>query len=204
MNPSTHESAYPLRHMNGDTSDDAAMVLRIAKGDGTALATLYDRWVQTVYSLAMQLLRDADESEDVVEETFWHAWQRASTYDATRGSVRTWLLTIGRSRALDRLRSKRRHRDGVSIGSEDVLALAADSDPSLDTEGGERRALVLNALRELPPEQSRVLELAYFHGLSQTEIAEHLGEPLGTIKTRMRLGMNKLRDKLFVLREEAV
>src|SRR5580704_7882599 len=114
MNPSTHDPAYSSHNVNGDTGDDVAMMLMVANGDETALAALYDRWVPAVFSLSMQLLHDADEAEDVVEETFWHAWQRASTYDATRGTVRTWLLTIGRSRALDRLRSRRRHRDDVS------------------------------------------------------------------------------------------
>jgi RNA polymerase sigma-70 factor (ECF subfamily) len=204
MNPSSHDSAYSLRHTNSDTIDDAAIVLRIANGDETALAALYDRWVQTVYSLAMQLLHNADEAEDIVEETFWHAWQRASTYNATRGTVRAWLLTIGRSHALDRLRSRRRHRNDTPLEPENVLALAADLDPLLDAEGAERRTFVLNALQELPPEQSRVVELAYFHGLSQTEVAEHLGEQIGAIKTRMQLGMHELRDKLLVLRKETV
>ena len=190
--------------MNGATTDDAAIVRRMATRDEGALAALYDQWMQAVYSLAMHLLRDADEAEDVVEETFWQAWQRAGTYDSARGTVRSWLLTMARSRALDRLRSRQRQRDEAALSSDQILAIAADSDPLLDAEGTERRALVLQALRELPDDQRRALELAYFRGLSQTEIAEYLGEPLGTIKTRMRLGMQKLRTKLFTLREGAV
>ena len=174
----------------------------MANGDEAALAVLYDRWMQAVYSLAMHLLRDADEAEDVVEETFWQAWQRAATFDATRGTVRSWLLMIGRSRALDRLRARQRQRDEIVKDSDQLLSVAADSDPLLDAEGAERRTLVLQALQELPDDQRRALELAYFRGLSQTEVAEFLGEPLGTIKTRMRLGMQKLRNKLFTLREE--
>lgn len=204
MNPPTRESTYGVRTTDGVTTDDAAVVSRMANGDETALAALYDQWMQLVYSLAMHLLRDADEAEDVVEETFWQAWQRASTYDASRGTVRSWLLTIARSRSLDRLRSRQRQRDESVLGADQLSAIAADSDPSLDAEGKERRTLVLQALRELPDDQRRALELAYFRGLSQAEIAEYLDEPLGTIKTRMRLGMQKLRTKLFTLREGTV
>lgn len=199
MNPSRPEPAYPTRITDGSVSDDAAVIRRIAGGDETALAALYDRWVQPVYSLVVHLLKDADEAEDVVEETFWQIWQRASSYDAARGTARTWILTIGRSRALDRLRSRQRHREDPSVD----IGMMRDTapDPSADAEGNERRELVSNAMEELPEDQRRALELAYFRGLSQSEIAEFLNEPLGTIKTRMRLGMQKLRDKLVVLRQ---
>lgn len=199
MNPPRQEQAYPTRPPTAASSDDQSVVRRIADGDESALATLYDRWAQSVYSLAAHLLKDADGAEDVVEETFWQVWQRASSYDASRGTVRTWLLTIGRSRALDRLRARKRNREDIATD----LTLIRDprSDPSQQLEGAERRQLVYSALTELPDEQRRALELAYFRGLSQSEIAEFLSEPLGTIKTRMRLGMQKLRDKLIGLRE---
>jgi RNA polymerase sigma-70 factor (ECF subfamily) len=199
MNPSRQEQAYSSRPPVPASADDVAVISRIADGDESALAVLYDRWAQTVYSVVVQLLKDADAAEDVVEETFWQAWQRASSYDVSRGTVRTWLLTIGRSRALDRLRSRKRNREDIS----DDLSLVRDprSDPSQLVEGAERRQLVYSALTELPADQRRTLELAYFRGLSQSEIAEFLGEPLGTIKTRMRLGMQKMRDKLSGLRE---
>jgi RNA polymerase sigma-70 factor (ECF subfamily) len=188
---------------NGTVSpDDAAVMRRIADGDEQALALLYDKWVQPVYALVVQILRDRDEAEDVVEETFWQVWQRASSYDFSRGAVHSWILTIGRSRALDRLRAKQR-RKGESLAerSDIVALLVSPSDPSHDAEGRERRAVVLDALGQLPTEQRRALELAYYGGLSQAEIAEQLQEPLGTVKTRMRLGMLKLRDKLGILRE---
>ena len=199
MNPSRHDPAYSTRLAIPTSSDDVAVVRRIADGDESALATLYDRWSQSVYSLVAHLLKDADGAEDVVEETFWQVWQRASAYDASRGTVRTWILTIGRSRALDRLRSRKRNREDVTTD----LSLVRDprADPAQEVEGAERRQLVYSALCELPEDQRRALELAYFRGLSQSEIAEFLGEPLGTIKTRMRLGMQKLRDKLIGLRE---
>ena len=199
MNPPRPDQAYSSRPPAPAPSDDVTTINRIANGDEAALATLYDRWAQTVYSLVFQLLRDADAAEDVVEETFWQVWHRASSYDISRGTVRTWILTIGRSRALDRLRSRKRNREDIS----DDLSLIRDprSDPSQMAEGAERRQLVYSALSELPDEQRNALELAYFRGLSQSEIAELLGEPLGTVKTRMRLGMQKMRNKLIGLRE---
>lgn len=180
-------------------SDDSILVRRIAGGDESALAALYDSWAQPVYSVVAQLLMDADGAEDVVEETFWQIWQRASSYDASRGSVRTWILTIARSRALDRLRSRKRNREDQSAD----LNIYRDQapDPAQNVERGERTNLVREALHELPEDQRRALELAYFRGLSQSEIADLLNEPLGTIKTRMRLGMQKMRDRLMGLRE---
>ncbi len=199
MNPSRHDSAYPPRTADGSVADDAAVIRRIADGDETALAVLYDRWLQPVYSLVVHLLKDADEAEDVVEDTFWQIWQRASSYDATRGTARTWILTICRSRALDRLRARQRQREDTST---DINILRDSApDPSVDAEGAERREMVLSAMDELPHDQRRALELAYFRGLSQSEIADFLNEPLGTIKTRMRLGMQKLHDKLAVLQQ---
>ena len=199
MNPSRQDPAYTTRATIATPSDDLSLVRRIATGDESALAALYDSWSQPVYSVVAHLLNDADGAEDVVEETFWQVWQRASSYDASRGTVRTWIPTIARSRALDRLRSRKRNREDIAA---DMSVLRDPApDPSQDAENDERRHLIQVALQELPAEQRRALDLAYFRGLSQSEIAELLGEPLGTIKTRMRLGMQKLRDRLTGLRE---
>jgi RNA polymerase sigma-70 factor (ECF subfamily) len=200
MNPPRQEHAYPPRALEAASVDDAAVVQRMAGGDEGALAAFYDHWVPQVYSLVAQLLRDADEAEDVVEETFWQVWQRAASYDPARGTVRTWVLTIARTRALDHLRARQRRPEPVVL--EELVPAGDDADPSLDAESRERRQLVMDALAALPAEQRRALELAYFGGFTQTEIAERLAEPLGTVKTRMRLGMRKLRDTLLGLREE--
>lgn len=200
MNPPRQEHAYPQKALEATSVDDAAVVQRMAGGDEGALAAFYDRWVSQVYSLVAQMLRDADEAEDVVEETFWQVWQRASSYDPARGTVRTWVLTIARTRALDHLRARQRRPEPVAL--EELVPAGDDADPSLDAESRERRQLVMDALAALPTEQRRALELAYFGGFTQTEIAERLAEPLGTVKTRMRLGMRKLRDTLLGLREE--
>lgn len=189
------------------SGDDDALLQRIAAGDEHALGALYDRWSPLVFSLCVHVLGDEDEAEEAVEETFWQAWRQAARYDTTRGAVSTWLTTIARSRALDRLRAKRRRQeDAMSDLSQTKRAAVEETarrgdDPANGAEVSERRGLVRQALLALPPEQREVLELAYFRGLSQTEIAEHTGQPLGTIKTRVRLAMEKLRDRLGILRE---
>lgn len=203
MNPPQSDASYTAGANGGPAAEDASLMRRIASGDESALALLYDRWVQPVYSLVLHLLDGADEAEDVVEETFWQAWRKAEAYDPARGTVQTWLFTIGRSRALDRLRARRRQREEPLSAAGDTVDASYASDPGRATEGTERRALVLRALNELPDEQRRALALAYYKGLSQTEIAEYTRQPLGTVKTRMRLGMQKLREALSTLREEA-
>ena len=179
---------------------------RMSAGDDVALAQLYDRWSRSVYALVVHLLRDGDDAEDVVEEAFWQAWRQSSRYEASRGEVGTWLLTIARSRALDRLRARRRLRDEpltpVLLVDPETGAseTASTDDPSLRAEASERRTMVAEALRALPKEQREVLELAYFAGLSQTEIADRTGQPLGTVKTRTRLAAQKLRESLSMFR----
>ena len=177
----------------------------MAEGDEQALGLFYDRWQSLVHGVVLRILRQRDDVEDVVEEAFWQAWRQAARYETGRGSVQTWLLTIARSRALDKVRSLKRLREEPIEGESGALVvhLAADGDPSMDTEAAERRSIVIAALADLPAEQREALELGYFAGLSQTEIAERTGQPLGTVKTRMRLAMQKLRGRLQVLREEA-
>jgi RNA polymerase sigma-70 factor (ECF subfamily) len=200
MNPS--ERALSYSGVNGSNAEDAALIRRMVDADETALGALYDRWVRSLYSLVLHLLRDPDEAEDVVEETFWQAWRKADSYEPSRGAVSTWLLTIGRRKALDRLRARKRNRED-SIESEGGFAdLPSPSpDPESRAEGSDLREHVRAALRELPNEQREVLELGYFSGLSQAEIAEKTGQPLGTVKTRMRLAMQKLREPLSIHRE---
>jgi RNA polymerase sigma-70 factor (ECF subfamily) len=213
MNPSPFQPPYPnsstAAPFGGGPSDgapdDAALLRRMAEGDEQALGLFYDRWQPLVHGVVLRIVRQRDDVEDVVEEVFWQAWRQAGRYETGRGSVQTWLLTIARSRALDKVRALKRLREEPMDGEngEQVVQLAAEGDPSMNTEAAERRVIVLAALAELPAEQREALELGYFSGLSQTEIAERTGQPLGTIKTRMRLAMQKLRGRLQVLREEA-
>ena len=213
MNPSSSQPPYPNSSTATPTGsavakvipDDAALLRRMGEGDEQALGLFYDRWQPLVHGVVLRVLRQREDVEGVVEEVFWQAWKQAARYESGRGSVQTWLLTIARSRALDKVRALRRLREDPMENErgEIVVHLAADGDPSMSTEAAERRSIVLAALAELPAEQRQALELGYFAGLSQTEIAERTGQPLGTVKTRMRLAMQKLRGRLLVLREEA-
>lgn len=205
----TADVAGPAQTSPGSADSDAKLVSRMQAGDESALGEFYDRWVPVVSGLINRMLKSAGDVEDVVEETFWQAWRQAQRYSAERGSVQTWLLTIARTRALDRLRASKRLReesidDAVAAVAERAATAAATTanDPLLDAEKAERKRLVLAALDELPGEQREALELGYFGGLSQSEIAERTGQPLGTIKTRMRLALLKLRDRLALLRED--
>jgi RNA polymerase sigma-70 factor (ECF subfamily) len=187
-------------------SDDAALVARMRAGDEQALGELYDRWEDAVRVCALNIVDEAAEAEDVVEDVFWQAWRQSGRFDAERGSVSAWLLTIARSRALDRARARRRSRETSGLEELElsgVEASVAQNDPLVDAERGERSRMVRRALHDLPAEQRESLELAYFEGLSQTEIAARTGNPLGTVKTRMRLAMQKLRESLATLGEPA-
>jgi len=187
---------------SADAGVDLALVRRMQSGDQRALSEFYERWFPVVHSLVSRMVQSAGDVEDVVEETFWQVWRQASRFMEDRGSVQTWLLTIARSRSLDRLRSMKRLRE-EPIEATTGEAVTSNDDPSLSAEQQERSTLVRAALAELPPEQREALELGYFGGLSQSEIAERTGQPLGTVKTRMRLAMLKLRDRLSLLREDA-
>ena len=199
MNPSERGQSYS--GVNGSNAEDVALMRRIVEADETALGALYDRWVRSLYSLVLHLLKDPDEAEDVVEETFWQAWRKASSYEPSRGAVSTWLLTIGRRKALDRLRARKRSKEDTVTGEHGFDDLPSTApDPSSEVEGAELREQIRAALNELPDEQREVLELGYFTGLSQSEIAEATGQPLGTVKTRMRLAMQKLREPLSMYR----
>ena len=178
--------------------DDFALIARMCNGDQDALGVLYDRWSQRVYALAQMLLRDTRDAEEIVQETFWQTWRDAHKCDGSRGTVGAWILTIARSRALDRRRAQARSREQAD--SEVLDGFAGSSDPAADAGYDETKRLVRAALQVLPTEQRTTLELAYFGGLSQTEISEKTGEPLGTVKTRMRLAMAKMRERLAVLR----
>lgn len=194
---------------------DAALVARMAAGDEQALGALYDRYATTVHTIAYYLLGQADEAEDAVEETFWQAWREASRYDASRGAVSTWLSTIGRSRSLDRKRAMRRRAEDP-IDSTDSAApptpdaadradsMAPAASPQQNSEAAERARDIASALAKLPAEQREVIELAYFGGLSQSEIATRTSLPLGTVKTRARLALEKLRAPLAMHRESTL
>jgi len=184
-----------------ESAMDAALVERMADGDESALGALYDRWADTVNALVARIVRNEPEAEEVVEAVFWQAWQQAGRYVPERGAPGAWLLAMARSRSLDRLRSLRRRRDEQPANESIFDNQPMVGDPLSDLNASDRAARVIAALQQLPAEQREVLDLAYFEGLSQTEIAERLEQPLGTVKTRARLALRKLRDRLDALRE---
>ena len=187
MPPSAHITAFDA---------DRAAVIRMARGDGSAVAELYDRHSRAIYSLALRMLTDSAEAEDVVQDVFTQAWRQASRYDAARAPVVGWLLVMARARALDRLRAR---KSRISVAPLDA-ATTDPTDPGLALDqqaiSNEEAASVREALAALPDGQRETIELAYYKGLSQSDIAEQLSQPLGTVKTRMRAGLLKLRDVL--------
>jgi RNA polymerase sigma factor (sigma-70 family) len=173
--------------------DDAALLTRIVQRDPTALSTLYDRYVRIIYGLAFKSLRSVEESEEVVLDVFAQIWRIADRYDAQKGRVDTWIFTLARSRTIDRLRKIQRSRPALSTCDLDLQDKSDHTDLFEDLFVQERRKQVIAALKTIPDDQRTVLEWAYYQGLSQSEIATQMNLPLGTVKTRTRLGLSKLK-----------
>jgi RNA polymerase sigma-70 factor (ECF subfamily) len=178
--------------------DDASLVSRIAQGDQSALSVLYDRYARILYSTVMKSLSSNEESEEVVLDVFSQVWRIAGRYDPQKARVDTWLFMMTRSRMLDCLRKRQRNApsNDVLMNLTEIQSGQSSVDPIEDAVVAERREQVLSALAVLPKEQREVLELAYYQGLSQSEIASQTGLALGTIKTRTRLGLTKLKAAL--------
>jgi RNA polymerase sigma-70 factor (ECF subfamily) len=178
---------------------EARWMARVGAGDRQALGDLYDRFSGPLYGTALRILREPAEAQDVVHDTFVTVWEKAATYEASRGSPFSWLMTLLRNRAVDRLRMAQRRANLLANAAADADALATGPGAS----GREAAAAkddasaVRGAGAALPAEQQRALELAFFGGLTQEEIAERLGEPLGTVKARIRRGLLKLRESLM-------
>lgn len=171
--------------------DDAGLVARAARADASALRGLFERHAGRALAVALRILRSRAEAEEVVQETFLEIWRRAREYDAARGGVTGWILTICRTRAIDRVRARASATRVAGAAAAEPEAPAAAS-PLEEIEQRQERERVQAALTTLPVEQRKVIELAYFEGLSQTQIAERTGDALGTVKTRVRLAIDKL------------
>lgn len=207
---SVSESAVPAADaVSGAPLPDRLLVARMARGDEQAMQALVRVHGGVVYALARSILREPADAEEVAADTFMQAWRSAASFDPARSSVVGWLGVIARSRALDRVRARNRQARFLTHDTEftQVEALEGAQPDSLTpdraAEQAEARVLVARALRELPEPQRQVIELAYFGGLSQSEIAARLAMPLGTVKTRTLAAMRQLRTRLGpLLREE--
>ena len=171
---------------------------RLAMRDIKAFETLYDRYGTLVYSTALRVVGDVQMAEDIAQEVFLRIWRRPGHYLPQRGRFVTWLLSVARNGAVDQVRTRGRRRRHETAGEESARELPAyeGRDPALMAQLADERQKVRRALASLPPEQRRVIEMAYYGGYTQQEISEMLSQPLGTVKTRIRLGMQKLRAAL--------
>ena len=178
--------------------EQARFLQAMARGDKAALARLYDSLGKPLYSLAYRVLNDASEAQDIVQDVFVQMWNKAATYDTSRGSVFGWAATLTRNRAIDRVRMRKRRAELLAESAPDLqpASPAGDGDSATSLWIQEKAGAVRAALTQLAPDQQKAIELAFFSGLTQQEIAEKLSEPLGTIKARIRRGLLKLRETL--------
>lgn len=189
--------------MSASVDSTSALIPAVARGDLTAFEAAYDRYSGTLYALLLRILGNADDAQEVLQETFVKAWTNAKTFDALRGSEVAWLISIARSKGIDKLRSRRIRNDRENDAGREISIQSSYVDRTTGADNAilsQERIAVRAALAELPEAQRIALELAYFEGLSQSEISDRLKEPLGTVKTRMQLGMKKLRDRLQAFR----
>jgi RNA polymerase sigma-70 factor, ECF subfamily len=178
------------------SQSSTALIAAIAAGDRDAFGRFYDLTAPMAFGLIRRVLRDPEAAAEVLQEVFWQVWQDAPRYDPTRGTPEAWLVMRAKTRAIDRLRSmRRRDRTFVAPVDESVARRSPDQAPN-PAVVAEDRGLIQTALAQLPEPQRRVIELAFFEGLTHSEIATRLGEPLGTVKTRARLGLDRLRGAL--------
>ena len=170
------------------------LIRRMAAGDRDAFARFYDRYSPLVFPLILKIVRDRADAADVLQEVFWEAWQGAGAYDRQRGTPEAWMITRARTRAIDRIRAVHRRGQTFVAPVDEGLAQAAAEPGGDAAERAEDRGVIRSALDALPQVQREAIELAYYAGLTQTEIAERLRQPLGTVKTRIRLGLERLRE----------
>ncbi len=180
---------------------DEDLLTRIADGDRAAFGVLYDRLAGPLYSLALKMLGSEAEAQDLVQEVFLTIWNKAGTYEAARGTAFSWAVTQLRNRAIDRIRSRRRRGELLETFGPDLEPQGGARDASEEADASERSRHVRAALSKLNDEQRNVLRLAYFEGLTQSEIAAQLHEPLGTIKARAHRALARLRDILRLLHD---
>jgi RNA polymerase sigma-70 factor (ECF subfamily) len=181
---------------------DEELLELILRRQDSALGEIYDRYARLIYTIALRITGDRETAEEVVQDVFQNVWQAAASFQAGIGSFSSWLVGIARHRAIDATRSKRERARTREQNLNDDVPLVADTDIERTLDQSLLRDAVRKALKELPSHQRQAVELAYYGELTRVEIAEKLGEPLGTVKTRLRLGLIKLRDLLSALNTE--
>ena len=170
------------------------LIRAMAAGDRDAFARFYDRYAPFVFPFVLRIVRDRADAADVLQDVFWEAWRGAAAYDSARGTPEAWIITRARTRAIDRVRAVRR-RGETFVAPVDEATVGAPTPPGGDAAvRAEERQLVASALAQLSEAQREIIELAYYSGLTQREIAERLAQPLGTVKTRIRLALARLRE----------
>jgi len=182
-----------------EAATDADLIARVKSGNSEALDEIYRRYASPVYSLVWKILQNPEESEDVALDVFWQIWRQAAAYDSSRGAPPAWIFTLARSRAIDRLRARHRKEDRtISFDDPAVVLDPLDQEATPDQVASYRqnRDLVREAMKVLSAPQREAVELAFFQGLTHVEIAEKLRLPLGTVKTRIRQGLIRLRRRL--------
>ncbi|MDA0595411.1 MAG: sigma-70 family RNA polymerase sigma factor [Chloroflexi bacterium] len=183
--------------MNYQGLEDLELLAKIGEQDRQALAALYDRYGRRVFALAVRMLNDPLGSEEVTQDVFMSVWRRGASYTSKKGKFTTWLFSITHNRTIDELRKRRRDRSRENADIDDHLNIqSGDISPADAAVARYEYAKIRAAMERLPVEQKSVVELSYFKGLTQTEIATKTGQPLGTVKTRMRLALKKLRTAL--------
>jgi RNA polymerase sigma-70 factor (ECF subfamily) len=187
--------------LTGHDFEDAELVARVANGDTNALAQLYDRYSQAIYSLCLRIVRDHPAAEELTQEVFVRLWRSAASFEPGKGRTSTWMLRIAHNLALNEIR-RRQSRPAIApvidweVESVRLSDPSAEGDPAMSAWLHERATAIRQALAQLPQAQRQAIEMAFFGGLSQAEIAAALGDPLGTVKSRIRTGMQRLRELL--------
>ena len=195
--------AHPVRLVTEDARDDEQLLKLIVSQDRGALEALYGRYSGAVYSLAMHMLRDGGAAEEVTQDVFFNVWRRATGYTKQRGKVTTWLFSIAHHRTIDELRRRRREQTHVQHGVDLSNKPSDGSDDPMEYATSQfQNSKLKEALSTLRPEQREVVVLAYFGGLTHSEISKQLAQPLGTVKTRMRLALKKLREVIGTQMQE--
>ncbi len=180
-----------IAYSQEDRASDLDLIRRLAQGDESALATLYDRYGGVVYSVALRVVKDAGVAEEILQDIFYHLWRHASDYDASRGGLGAWLFVSARNRAIDRLRQRK-----PPDGPKEEESLPSGFNLESQVAQAELMSRIKSAMDGLPGPQRQALELAYFEGMTHSEISQRTGEPLGTVKTRLRTALQALRQVL--------